>query len=222
MCHSSLYCWQQFSGGENRHQQKGLLQKTDIQITCKVSTLCESSSVGRARPCQGRGREFKPRFSLQYCGVDWRWFQLGLISQITPVRFWPPQHIARWRSGVLARPHVSWEKPVIVCTELVVGSNPTLATSFESKSGLRNWLFTHLLSYRPNQQINSIRRGFALTLKRRSKVGPRILVPAMWVRFPPLQPYWGIAQLIERQILALKVPGLSPGIPTKRDVVQLV
>ena len=87
---------------------------------------------------------------------------------------------------------------------------------FESKFGLRNWLFTHLLSCQPNQQINSIRRLFALVLKRRSKVGPRILVPAMWVRFPPLQLYWGIAQLIERQILALKVPGLSPGIPTNR------
>jgi hypothetical protein len=26
---------------------------------------CESSSVGRARPCQGRGREFESRLSLQ-------------------------------------------------------------------------------------------------------------------------------------------------------------
>ena len=26
--------------------------------------------------------------------------------------------------------------------------------------------------------------------------------------------HWGIAQLIERRILAPKVPGLSPGIPT--------
>jgi hypothetical protein len=26
---------------------------------------CENSSVGRARPCQGRGREFESRFSLQ-------------------------------------------------------------------------------------------------------------------------------------------------------------
>lgn len=25
---------------------------------------CENSSVGRARPCQGRGREFESRFSL--------------------------------------------------------------------------------------------------------------------------------------------------------------
>ena len=25
---------------------------------------CENSSAGRARPCQGRGRGFEPRFSL--------------------------------------------------------------------------------------------------------------------------------------------------------------
>ena len=28
-------------------------------------TKCENSSVGRARPCQGRGRGFESRFSLQ-------------------------------------------------------------------------------------------------------------------------------------------------------------
>ena len=27
--------------------------------------VCGNSSVGRARPCQGRGREFEPRFPLQ-------------------------------------------------------------------------------------------------------------------------------------------------------------
>ena len=29
---------------------------------------CGNSSVGRARPCQGRGREFEPRFPLQVFG----------------------------------------------------------------------------------------------------------------------------------------------------------
>lgn len=29
-------------------------------------TKRENSSVGRARPCQGRGRGFEPRFSLYY------------------------------------------------------------------------------------------------------------------------------------------------------------
>ena len=31
----------------------------------RCSTSCESSSVGRARPCQGRGREFESRLSLK-------------------------------------------------------------------------------------------------------------------------------------------------------------
>ena len=30
------------------------------------NTKRENSSVGRARPCQGRGRGFEPRFSLYY------------------------------------------------------------------------------------------------------------------------------------------------------------
>ena len=31
----------------------------------KICSSCGNSSVGRARPCQGRGREFESRFSLQ-------------------------------------------------------------------------------------------------------------------------------------------------------------
>ena len=30
---------------------------------------CGNSSVGRARPCQGRGREFEPRFPLHFKGA---------------------------------------------------------------------------------------------------------------------------------------------------------
>ena len=30
------------------------------------ATHCESSSVGRARPCQGRGRGFESRLSLNF------------------------------------------------------------------------------------------------------------------------------------------------------------
>ncbi len=37
--------------------------RTNVQITDKV--LCGTSSVGRARPCQGRGHEFEPRVPLQ-------------------------------------------------------------------------------------------------------------------------------------------------------------
>ena len=29
-----------------------------------LGTICGNSSVGRARPCQGRGREFESRFPL--------------------------------------------------------------------------------------------------------------------------------------------------------------
>jgi hypothetical protein len=32
---------------------------------------CESSSAGRARPCQGRGRGFESRLSLQSFPVKW-------------------------------------------------------------------------------------------------------------------------------------------------------
>jgi len=39
MCHSNLYPWQGFSGGENRHQQKGLLQKTDMHSTTWASDV---------------------------------------------------------------------------------------------------------------------------------------------------------------------------------------
>jgi hypothetical protein len=38
-------------------------------FTC-WSAQCENSSVGRARPCQGRGRGFESRFSLHSL-VDW-------------------------------------------------------------------------------------------------------------------------------------------------------
>ena len=37
---------------------------------------CENSSVGRARPCQGRGRGFESRFSLQCFGKNVRMAEL--------------------------------------------------------------------------------------------------------------------------------------------------
>ena len=36
-------------------------------------TSSESSSVGRARPCQGRGREFEPRLPLQVSNAAFGW-----------------------------------------------------------------------------------------------------------------------------------------------------
>jgi hypothetical protein len=44
----------------------------DVQTGTKNLHLCESSSVGRARPCQGRGRQFEPGLSL---------FEIGDISR---------------------------------------------------------------------------------------------------------------------------------------------
>ena len=38
--------------------------KDEITISSYKKTFCENSSVGRARPCQGRGRGFESRFSL--------------------------------------------------------------------------------------------------------------------------------------------------------------
>ncbi len=41
-------------------------------------TFCGSSSVGRARPCQGRGREFESRFPLQKaCDMSWAFLFLA-------------------------------------------------------------------------------------------------------------------------------------------------
>ena len=35
-----------------------------IYIMKNKKQICDSSSVGRASPCQGEGREFKPHLSL--------------------------------------------------------------------------------------------------------------------------------------------------------------
>ena len=37
----------------------------NIEMFCNTLKISESSSVGRARPCQGRGREFESRLSLK-------------------------------------------------------------------------------------------------------------------------------------------------------------
>ena len=65
-----------------------MVGKKKVASTCVVATfayLCitnrhngeqtssESSSVGRARPCQGRGREFEPRLPLQILNATFGW-----------------------------------------------------------------------------------------------------------------------------------------------------
>ena len=68
-----------------------------------VVNVCGNSSVGRARPCQGRGREFESRFPLQFYIALMYCFQRGspllrpggrvvmqrIANPCTPVRFRP-------------------------------------------------------------------------------------------------------------------------------------
>src|SRR6478736_8889302 len=68
---------------------------------------CGNSSVGRARPCQGRGRGFESRFPL-WSGS-----------------FGPNEIVAGWSSLVARRAH----------NPEVVGSNPTPATWKDGEGG---------------------------------------------------------------------------------------
>ncbi len=44
-----------------------LFSRSSFQLmSAKVGTICGNSSVGRAIPCQGIGREFEPLFPLQF------------------------------------------------------------------------------------------------------------------------------------------------------------
>ena len=43
--------------------------------------LCGNSSVGRAQPCQGWGREFEPRFPLHFFGWVAEWLCSGLQNR---------------------------------------------------------------------------------------------------------------------------------------------
>ncbi len=40
------------------------LERNNFKVDCFRKLKCGSSSVGRARPCQGRGREFESRLPL--------------------------------------------------------------------------------------------------------------------------------------------------------------
>ena len=46
--------------------QTGKTANKTAQNPKRTLKICENSSVGRARPCQGRGRGFESRFSLKY------------------------------------------------------------------------------------------------------------------------------------------------------------
>ena len=64
-----LRCLHRFQVAKaHRIQSKGWLGRySQTSRFCYDSQLrCGNSSVGRARPCQGRGREFESRFPLQF------------------------------------------------------------------------------------------------------------------------------------------------------------
>ena len=88
---------------------------------------CGNSSVGRARPCQGRGREFEPRFPLQFArvveSVDTRDLK-SLAFRGVPVQVWLRAPFQNYTSGSLAQ---SVEQRTF--NPLVEGSNPSRPTT---------------------------------------------------------------------------------------------
>ena len=47
-----------------------------------LQPYCESSSVGRARPCQGRGRGFESRLSLNVATVTFFFLKISARGEI--------------------------------------------------------------------------------------------------------------------------------------------
>ena len=92
-----------------------------------ISDKCGNSSVGRARPCQGRGREFEPRFPLQFArvveSVDTRDLK-SLAFRGVPVQVWLRAPFKNHTSGSLAQ---SVEQRTF--NPLVEGSNPSRPTT---------------------------------------------------------------------------------------------
>ena len=103
---------------------------------------CGNSSVGRARPCQGRGREFESRFPLQIkdmrsSGCQFEKFYGALAKrlcsglQIRLVRFdsGTRLHFLPWPDGGIGR-HKGFKIPR---RSRCVGSSPTPATMGKSR-----------------------------------------------------------------------------------------
>ena len=76
-----------------------------------------NSSVGRARPCQGRGREFESRFPLQFAQSRPRASGPCRLSCNSRSHATDPVSMARWQSGHAA-----------ACKAVYAGSIPTLAS----------------------------------------------------------------------------------------------
>ena len=103
-------------GNANPYERRGC--RRGNSLTCRATALefapspgSGNSSVGRARPCQGRGREFESRFPLQF-------------------RRYPPfGPVARWQNGYAA-----------ACKAVYAGSIPTLASIMSiPMPRWRNW-----------------------------------------------------------------------------------
>ncbi len=76
---------------------------------------CGNSSVGRAQPCQGWGREFESRFPLQSCSPRPRPLPGFLLFGQCP------HSVAEWQSGYAA-----------ACKAVYLGSIPGSASNFSS------------------------------------------------------------------------------------------
>ena len=76
---------------------------------------CGNSSVGRARPCQGRGREFESRFPLQF--MKPRTVEASVFRAFGGLPTAHAAAMARWQSGHAA-----------ACKAAYAGSIPTLAS----------------------------------------------------------------------------------------------
>ena len=59
------YAWLVTESAFNRGYEPLLCPMSGSVHQYAVRGFCGNSSVGRARPCQGRGREFESRFPLQ-------------------------------------------------------------------------------------------------------------------------------------------------------------
>ena len=100
--------------------------------------LCGNSSVGRARPCQGRGREFESRFPLQFHEAPFA----GLRFFRTQVRCVPVHPLSRacaryGRIRNAMRHPAGWQSGYAAdCKSAYAGSIPTSASSFRRKPGI--------------------------------------------------------------------------------------
>ena len=103
-----------------------------------TNSECGNSSVGRARPCQGRGREFEPRFPLQFArvveSVDTRDLK-SLAFRGVPVQVWLRAPFQNHTSGSLAQ---SVEQRTF--NPLVEGSNPSRPTNIKNLQRLKFYL----------------------------------------------------------------------------------